>query len=119
MGNVKKSSIEELFDGLHIPETETKESKVDEGKKKPTTAEAKKTVSAGKAKPTRQKLNKTQFLTRISVENLEKTRTLASNLSMPISDIIDGALEDFLQKYEKKHGVIKSERPRKVADLLK
>ena len=40
MGNVKKSSIEELFDGLHIPETETKESKVDEGKKKPTTTKA-------------------------------------------------------------------------------
>lgn len=50
---------------------------------------------------------------------MDKVKILSENKSIPISDIIDYALEDFLNKYEKKNGEITSQAPRGVADLLK
>lgn len=72
-------------------------------------------VSKGKHK----KLNKMTFCARISQSNMDKVKILSENKSIPISDIIDFALEDFLNKYEKKNGEITSQAPRGVADLLK
>ena len=118
MGKIIKSQMDELFDDLSIPARPSKaDKKKDSITSTPSVNPKEKNVPVSKGK--HKKLNKMTFCARISQSNMDKVKILSENKSIPISDIIDFALEDFLNKYEKKNGEITSQAPRGVADLLK
>lgn len=130
MGNINESSMDALFNGLtstpntseeHEPETEAKEQTqhTEEEDPLPQTKQVQQFSNAQKRlKPSRKQL-KEGFLVRLEKENLDKTRVIAFQNGLAICDVIDYALSDFIQRYEKKNGRIKSKgRKVNVSELL-
>ena len=129
MGNINESSMDALFNGLtstpntseeHEPETEAKEqNRQTEEDPLPQTKQVQQSSNAQKRlKPSRKQL-KEGFLVRLEKENLDKTRTIAFQNGLAICDVIDYALSDFIERYEKKNGRIKTKgRKVNVSELL-
>lgn len=130
MGNINESSMDALFNGLtstpttseeHEPETETKEQTqhTEEEDPLPQTRQVQQSSNVQKRlKPSRKQI-KEGFLVRLEKENLDKTRVIAFQNGLAICDVIDYALSDFIERYEKKNGRIKTKgRKVNVSDLL-
>lgn len=130
MGNINESSMDALFNGLtstpnqpeeHEPETEAKEQTqhTEEEDPLPQARQVQQSSNAQKRlKPSRKQI-KEGFLVRLEKENLDKTRTIAFQNGLAICDVIDYALSDFIERYEKKNGRIKTKgRKVNVSELL-
>jgi len=132
MGTINESSMDALFNGLTQTPTppEEKESKeplqehpkqTQENEEEPI-PQVKQSqhspVVQKRFKPSKKQL-KEGFLVRLGKENLDKTRIIAFTNGIPISDVIDYALSDFIERYEKKNGRIKTKgRKVSVTELL-
>lgn len=122
MGTIEESSMNALFKGLTNPDTGSVQP--------PAEAEMPAEQTDHEEKPSEQptfvqkkkpgkKVVKEGFLVRFNKENLDKTRLIAFNNGLTISDVIDYALGDFIEKYEKKNGRIKTKgRKVNVTELL-
>ena len=130
MGNINESSMDALFNGLtstpktseeHEPETEAKEQTQHTAEEDPMSQTKQVQQSSNvqkRLKPSRKQI-KEGFLVRLEKENLDKTRTIAFQNGLAICDVIDYALSDFIERYEKKNGRIKTKgRKVNVSELL-
>lgn len=122
MGTIEESSMNALFKGLTSPDTESAQPTADTEILSEQTDHEEKTTEqpsfVQKKKPGK-KVVKEGFLVRFNKENLDKTRLIAFNNGLPISDVIDYALNDFIERYEKKNGRIKTKgRKVNVTELL-
>lgn len=124
MGNINESSMDALFNGLtsnsnppdeYEAETELPEQN-QQSEEESRQSQAKQSQYSPavqkRIKPYRKQI-KEGFLVRLEKENLDKTRQIAFTNGLPISDVIEYALHDFIERYEKKNGRIKT-RGRKV-----
>lgn len=130
MGNINESSMDALFNGLtstpktseeHEPETEPQEQTqhTEEEDPMPQTRQVQQSSNAQKRLKQSRKQLKEGFLVRLEKENLDKTRTIAFQNGLAICDVIDYALSDFIERYEKKNGRIKTKgRKVNVSELL-
>lgn len=107
MGIIVESKMNALFNGLTSPETEADQLSCENEMPADQPPMPQKKLKTGK------KTVKEAFLARFNKENLDKTRLIAFNNGLPISDVIDYALGDFIERYEKKYGRIKT-KGRKV-----
>lgn len=129
MGNINESSMDALFNGLtstpnppeeHEPETDSQEqNRQTEEDPLPQTKQVQQSSNVQKRlKPSRKQI-KEGFLVRLEKENLDKTRVIAFQNGLAICDVIDYALSDFIERYEKKNGRIKTKgRKVNVSELL-
>jgi len=134
MGTINESSMDALFNGLTqtpIPpeEKESKETPQEQVHPEQTPVEEEEPIPQvqqvqhspivqKRFKPSKKQM-KEGFLVRLGKENLDKTRIIAFTNSLPISDVIDYALNDFIERYEKKNGRIKTKgRKVSVTELL-
>lgn len=132
MGNINESSMDALFNGLtstpnppeeQEPETEAKAKEqpqqTEEEDPLPQTRQVQQSSNAQKRLKQSRKQLKEGFLVRLEKENLDKTRTIAFQNGLAICDVIDYALSDFIERYEKKNGRIKTKgRKVNVSELL-
>lgn len=107
MGNISNESMDALFAGL------TAEEPQEEPQANNSTATRKNT------KPKEQHEKKESFLVRFNQQVLGKARMISGAHKIPISDIIDFALEDYIKRYEKKYGAIELSDHKSAAELLK
>lgn len=132
MGNINESSMDALFNGLtgkaepaeeQNQEPEAQEKNQDEQcleeELLPHLRNSHSSPNVQKRfKPSKKQI-KEGFLVRLEKENLDKTRIIAFTNGLPISDVIDYALNDFIERYEKKNGRIKTKgRKVSVSELL-
>lgn len=130
MGNINESSMDALFNGLtstpnppeeHEPETEQQVQNRQKEEEEPLSQARQVQQSSNAQKRLKQskKQLKEGFLVRLEKENLDKTRTIAFQNGLAICDVIDYALSDFIERYEKKNGRIKTKgRKVNVSELL-
>lgn len=130
MGNINESSMDALFNGLtstpNPPEEQEPETELHEQSQQTAGEEQlpqarqvqQSPIVQKRFKPSRKQI-KEGFLVRLEKENLDKTRLIAFLNGLPICDVIDYALSDFVERYEKKNGRIKTKgRKVNVSELL-
>lgn len=110
-----QSSMDSLISGLTIQPAQT-------SPEPPQEPEPQVQESKGKkrgAKPKENKIVRDTFLARFDPVVLDKARKIAMMNGFKVTEVINFAVEEFITKYEKKHGEIILTTSKTPKDLLK